>query len=947
MLSLFNHNTTLKTRKYLITTMILLLYSSLLISAPYKKFSKPNREKVKMIKQGFLYIDTEDFDHYGGWRMDTQFVHLMGSPFLMATGIGKPVEDATTTIKIPEKGTYHIWVRARNWVKEYSPGRFLVKINNKALSKEFGAASTNGWTWEYGDKITLEKGKIVLALHDLTGFYGRCDAIFLTTDKSYIPPTNKDELCKERAGLKGFSLEPSFAGKYDVIVVGGGSAGAPAAIASARMGKKTALIQNRPVLGGNCSIELGVGLIGSGRHHPGWRETGIIEEAGRIRGQLDQHHYSDAFKQLCDAEKNLTVFFNQHVFDAVMKNGHYIKGVKAVSTLTGLITEYHGIQFIDCSGDGWLGYFAKAEYRFGRESKDEFNEDLAPEKADNVTMSGCIMGDGLINLTGFRSEKRDHPIAFKRPAWAREIDTLVSPGRNFNKYDRGLWWMEHGGHINDLWNAEEARDELIKVTFSFWDYVKNKSRFREEAVNYDLITIPIMQAKRETRRLVGDYILTQNDVQSARVFKDRITYAGWPLDIHHPKGIYSGSEGSFDFQLPIPINTIPYRCLYSKNIDNLLFAGRCGSFSHVALGSVRVQSTLATIGQAAGTAAALCVDKNINPRDIYKKHIHELQQTLLKYDQSIPGLINEDLDDLARKAKVRASSYLSYEKKSIDMITRNSIAFTHPMPLTHIRSCIIPLAGLNRINKIKIYLESTLNTNVLLEVQVRTLKNMKSLKRFARLAKDTVKVEPNSKKWYTIVVQSKIPKHSKFLQVILPKHSNISWPEIAGSYPSGGRTYQIRNRAKTTIRMGRFHALVTDPVIIIADYKPKNIINGFKRMKENNSSMWASDPTQSLPQWIELDFQKQVNLNTVYLTFDTDLTGTKKFEPWPKVCVKDYEISVFIHGKWEIVNETKNNFQRFRKHRFKTVNTSKIRLTVKSTSGAPSAHVYEIRAYNE
>ena len=927
--------------------MILLLFSSSPGSAPYEKFSKPGRDKAKMKVDGFLYIDIEDFDHYGGWRMDTQYVHLMGSPYLMATGIGKPVEDATTTITIPGKGKYHIWVRARNWVKEYSPGRFLVKINNKALSKEFGAAPTNGWTWEYGGEKDLNKGKNNLALHDITGYYGRCDAILITTDGNYLPPKEKEALCKERARLKGLSLEPSFGGKFDVIVVGGGSAGTPAAIAAARMGKKTALIQNRPVLGGNCSIELGVGLIGSGRHHPGWRETGIIEEAGRIRGQLNQHHYSDAFKQLCDAEENLTVFFNQHVFDAIMKNDKRIKGVKAVSTLTGLITEYHGIQFIDCTGDGWLGYFAKAEYRFGRESRNEFNEDLAPEKADNITMSGCIMGDGLINLTAFRSEETDHPVPFTRPPWAREINTLVSPGRNFKKYDRGLWWMEHGGDINDLWNAEEARDELIKVTFSFWDYVKNKSRFKEEAVNYELITIPIMQAKRETRRLVGDYILTQNDVQSARVFDDRITYAGWPLDIHHPKGIYSGSVGSFDFNPRAPINTIPYRCLYSKNIDNLFFAGRCGSFSHVALGSVRVQSTLATIGQAAGTAAAICVDKNINPRDIYKNHIRKLQQTLLKHDQSIPGLKNEDPDDLARQARVRASSYLSMGNQSIEMGTDNNITFRRSIPLTHIRSAIVPAGDLDRLNSIKIFLESDLDTATKLKVQVTANNNMKKLKRFARLAKHTIEVEAKTKKWYTIPINAKIPKNSKFIRVILPKNRDISWPTMKTYYPSGGRTYQKRNKSKPHIREGEFHALITDPVIKIAEYKPENIINGFKRMKENNSSMWASDPMQKLPQWIELDFDKQVELNTVFLTFDTDLSGAEKFKPWPKDCVKNYEISIFFKGKWIKMNETKNNFQRFRKHRFKTVKASKLRLTVKSTSGARSAQVFEIRAYNE
>ncbi len=621
-------------------------------------FAKQERADTRMVVDGFLYVEAEDFDDYGGWRMDTQFVHLMCSPFLMATGIGRPVADATTRIDVPEAGEYHIWVRARNWVRDHAPGRFQVMVNGKALSKTFGAADTEAWTWETGGSVSLEKGELKLALHDLTGFYGRCDAILLTTDADYVPPEDKDAVCRERARLQGLSLQPTFAGEFDVIVVGAGSAGAPAAIAAARNGAKTALIQDRPVLGGNCSVEAGVGVSGAGRGHPGWRESGIIEEAGRISASEGQIKYSLAFQQLCDAEENLTQFMDQHVFEAVMDSKSRIKGVKSVSTLTGLISEYRGTMFIDCSGDGWLGYHAGAEYRFGREASSEFEEDLAPEKADGITMSGCIMGEDLENLTGFRAEKRDFPVRFVRPEWVKPIGTFEGPHRTLDDVPTlGKWWMEHPGNIDDTVRAEEARDELIKVTFAFWDYLKNRSPFVEEARNYDLVTIPILDAKRESRRLVGDHIVTQHDVQSQRMFPDRIAYSGWPLDIHHPLGIYSGEEGSFDFMVGAPLSPVPYRSIYSRNIANLFMAGRCLSYSHVALGTVRVQSTLATVGQAAGTAAAMCVARRIDPRALGQHHIGELQQVLLKDDQTIQGIRNEDPADLARDATVTASSY--------------------------------------------------------------------------------------------------------------------------------------------------------------------------------------------------------------------------------------------------------------------------------------------------
>jgi len=895
-------------------------------------FSKPDRAEVKMVVEGFYYIDAEDFDHYGGWQMDNQFVHLMGSPYLIASGIGTPVEDALTSINISRAGEYHIWVRARNWVKEYAPGRFEVLINNKALKKEFGAASTARWTWEYGGKVKFKRGKVDLALHDMTGYYGRCDAIILTSDGNYTPPEDKEKICRERARLKGLSLEPSFAGEFDIIVVGGGSAGVPAAIAAARMGSKTALIQNRPVLGGNSSNELGVGIVGAGVSHPGWRETGIIEEAELLRVKNDQLYSSDAFKQLCDAEENLKVFYNQHVFDAIMESDARIKGVKAVSTLTGKITEYTGKQFIDCTGDGWLGYFAGAEYRYGRESKDEFNESLAPDKSDSITMSGCLMGGAQGGFgTAFRSRNMHKPVEFVRPPWVREIDSLTGYGRRIHEkhLEHGGWWMEHEGTVNDLWNAEEARDELIKVTFSFWDYVKNKSdrwNFvdnqsypKEEIRNFKLVDIPIMNAKRETRRLVGDYILTQHDVLSGRMFPDRIAYAGWPLDVHHPKGIYSGAEGSFQFDIVVPVNSIPYRSVYSKNIDNLFFAGRCGSFTHLGLGSVRVQSTLATIGQAAGTAAAMCIEKGINPRDIYKNHINRLQQTLIKYDQSIPGIKNEDAKDLARNAKITASTATNDKD-----LKKEESGFRKSMSVNaRDRSVMIPMNNSEKLSLIKLYIKSGNHSSTMLDVFVEGVKKTDGHDKSTQLGQYKLKVAAYAQKWIKVPISYPVPGNIDFLRIEVPAVEGILWPSVS---------WIIQE---------------TNPDTELVDYKPENIINGWTRLKENEESLWVSDPSDSLPQWIELDFGEPTEFNTVHLTFDTDLSTARPDKSHQEVCVKSYTVSAFSNGNRVEVAESRNNFQRHRIHKFKRIRADKLRLEIIATHGAPSARVFEVRVYNE
>jgi len=902
-------------------------------------FEKEDRADSSMVVDGFLYVDAEDFDEYGGWRMDTQFVHLMGSPFLMATGIGTPVEDARTTIQVPKAGDYHVWVRARNWVKDHFPGRFQVLVNGKAFPREFGTARTDQWTWEKGGTVPLD-GKTTLALRDVTGFYGRCDAILLTADANYVPPEGKDAVCKERARLQGLSLKPQFAGEFDVIVVGGGSAGVPAAIAAARNGAKTALIQNRPTLGGNCSVEAGVGVNGAGGNHPGWREAGIIEEAGWITASEKQINYSLAFKQLCDGEENLTLFLNQHVYDAVMEGKSRIKGVRSVSTLTGLISEYKGSMFIDCSGDGWLGYYAGAEYRHGREASREFNEKLAPKTADGITMSGCIMGDGNGYMTAFRAEKTDSPVEFACPLWVREIDVLESPRRSLRGQVPGVgtWWMEHPGDIDDAMQAEKARDELIKVSLAFWDYVKNRSDVAAKARNYELVMIPILDAKRESRRLIGDYMVNQNDVESGRMFPDRIAYAGWDLDIHHPKGIYSGKEGSLDFKHNVPLNSIPFRSIYSKNIENLLMAGRCLSYSHVALGTVRVQSTLATVGQAAGTAAAMCVARKVDPRALGQKHIGELQQELLKDDQTIQGVRNEDPADLARQAKVTASSF---EGKA----EGTGVGIVRRIPLDRDRSVMIPADGGKTINSVSVYLESKAAKAQTVRIRLAGLKAFGAFDTAKAVGEYTVNVPARTKGWIAVPVNTTLPEGVHFLQVALPKVPGVEWPTMATGKMRGGRSYN-----DTTVA-GEFYAVRTDPLTFprpdTPTYEPGNVINGWTRLAENASSTWRSDPAQPLPQWVELDFGEPTAFNTVQLTFVTHPSGQRPKLPFSPTCVRDYDLEALVAGAWVPLVKARDNFLRHRVHRFRRQKATKLRLNISATHGSPYASLYEIRVYDE
>jgi len=900
-------------------------------------FRKPPRD-VREVVRGFLWVDAEDFADYGGWTLDTQFVYLMGSAYLIASSVGAPVADATTTVNVPRDGKWRVWVRARNWLKGHSPGRFTVAINGQATKRLFGGAAGEKWVWEDGGVVELKRGKTQLALQDRTGYFARCDAIVLTADLDYRPPADVEAIRRERARLTGLSLEPRDGGTYDVIVVGGGSAGCPAAIAAARLGAKTAMIQNRPVLGGNASTEMGVPINGAAVAHPNARESGIIEEAGRIGVRYGHRKMSEPFRILMDREKTLSTFLNQHVFAVEMADKKRIAAVKAVDTLTGRVTTYRAKLFIDCTGDGWVGYYAGATYRLGRESRDEYNESLAPAKADTITMSGCLMGNLALS---FRAVNTGKPVDYTPPPWAAKLPGAGEFGRRVRGITRGNWWLEHPGTIDDLYNAERARDELVRISFGYWNYLKNDWPDRRTARCYRLQYIPIHNAKRETRRLIGDYVLNQNDVQSARVFDDRISYGGWSLDVHHPRGIFSGKDGPFDFNPPVPLYTIPYRSLYSVNIDNLLFAGRCASVSHVALGTVRVQGTLATLGQAAGTAAAMCIRHNTTPRDIHRRRLTELQQTLLKHDQYIPQLRNADPADLARAAKVVASSTAGCDTFGLAHV--KLIDTIHPLNTP--RAVMVP-RGLNAHWKaVRLRLASDNATPTPVRLHVRGGKRFGDFSSRSDLAVVTATVPPKREGMVKFELDRRF--EAPFVWFWLEPAEGVSWRLMARGLPGSCRAYG-GDRSKWTVSPSQQYAIAVDPPLAVpADYAESNATNGYARVVGKASNLWASDAARPLPQWLQLEFKAPTRVNTVYLTFDTNMNSRMRDVGMPPQCVSDYDLSYHDGQAWRVLARVRGNFQRRRTHRFDTIATTRLRLTVRATHGSPSARLFEIRAYHE
>lgn len=901
---------------------------------PAVKLRKPPRT-IEMVVDGFVWIDAEDFTDYGGWVLDTQFVHLMGSAYLLAAGVGQPVKDATVRFSVRKPGTYYLWVRARNWLPQYSPGQFGVTIEGKPAPHVFGKAKTSKWVWERGGAFTLHRGPVTLALTDKTGYYGRCDALVLTTHPDYTPPGDMEGIIRERSRLTGLSLAPHDGGTFDVIVVGAGAAGSCAALAAARTGSRTALIQDRPVLGGNSSSELGVGVAGAGSSKPNARESGIIEEVGRLQARLGYARTSEAFRLIAEKEPNLVLFLNQRVIGVEMAAGDRIAAVEAVDTLTGGYTLYRGSLFLDCTGDGWVGYYAKADFRMGREARNEFQESLAPEKADRITMSGCLMGNGAL---AFRAVDTGEPVAFVPPPWAAKLPPPEAFGRRIRHVAGGEWWLEHPGTIDDLWDAEHARDELIRISFGYWDFLKNRWNERRRAATYKLVYVPYMDARRESRRLLGDYILTQNDVQGARVFPDRISYGGWPLDVHHPKGIFSGKEGPFDCDARTPVYTIPFRCLYSRNISNLLFAGRDVSVTHIALGSVRVQSTLATLGQAAGTAAALCVKKQVTPRQLWRRHIAELQQRLLRDDQYIPGIVNEDPHDLARNAKVSASSTMRFEEWR-----QEDIRSGDRHPLNTPRAVMFPRGAHRELTAVSLLLTSDRPDPTPLTLHVRAAKTGRILPQTGELTTATVPVPPGGEHWVKFPVRCTVD--TPFIWVWLPAAQGISWRLVQNPPLGAARAYGAEGR--WTRVPGQAYAAAFDPPLSFpVDCSAAHVTNGVTRIVGEKTNLWASDPHRGLPQWVELRWEEPVRFTTVSLTFDTNLNAPWHNIPLPPECVRNYRVEYFGNGNWKPVATVTGNFQRRRVHRFPAVTSARLRVTITATNGGRSARLFEIRVYD-
>lgn len=640
---------------------------------------------IQLNAKAIVWIEAEKFENHGGWTNDWQFIDQMGSSYLMAIGYGTPVADAKTTINITKAGRYRLWVRTKDWLPEFHPGKFDIQINGQKSKNTFGKSGKKGWLWEDGGIFMIASGETTLVLHDLTGYYGRCDVIVLSSDLDWRPPSEKDKISALRKKYSSISQEIKDMGTYDVVVVGGGVAGTLAAVSAARQGAKTALIQNRGELGGNASLEHLIPPVGAVQNQlsPAEREydpreTGIIEEVNLYGGQQYATYgklWPNRLKRLAEAEPNLDLFLNTHAIDTEMKNENEILSVVCLDIPLSQRIRFKGKIFIDCTGNGTIGLWAGAEYMFGKESKRMFNETKAPDEPKNHTLPSSLKYWYLPS---------DEPQPFEAPPWVysfpscSDFEPIMLRHPLMDRIDR-QWVIELGGTENIYENAEEVRDDLFRLIYGLWDHMKNHCTdpANAGAMNMKLAWVGHVLSKRETYRLKGDYVMSERDVTEQPLLEDRVAYGGWGLDDHPSLGFFDETQLNDHTHRGI-WHSIPYRSLYSKNINNLMMAGRNISVTHVALTATRVMLTTGVIGHAAGTAAGMCINKNTTPRGIYQHHLNELQQQLMKEGAYLIDLPNMDTSDLALLAKASASSELQPASNAINGFSRAKLPAISP-----------------------------------------------------------------------------------------------------------------------------------------------------------------------------------------------------------------------------------------------------------------------------
>ncbi len=747
-----------------------------------------------------------------------------------------------------------------------------------------------------------------------------------------------------------------FIVEADFCVIGGGVAGICAALAASREGLRVVLVQNRSLLGGNASSEIRQAIGGAGfmGHFPDAREGGIVGDLwtrvrqGCFRNNLNDYAESSViFWDLCQKEKNLQLFLNTHV-TAVEKKGSRLISITGIQTSTGRTIVVRAAQFADCSGDANVAYLAGAAFMSGQEGRDEFGESLAPHERTSFTMGNTLL---------FQAEKLDRPVPPPHFDWIEDLRgrkiwwTLHPP---VGPMESGCWTFEYGGTLDTVADAEKIYAELLKILYSAWSDLKLRPECGME--NYRISFVSGLPGKRESRRVIGDYILSQNDIVSMRRFSDDVAYAGWSLDLHHPEGFYGpGRPTQFCF-FP-EIHSLPLRCLYARDLDNLWLAGRDISVTHIALGGVRLMATCGLAGEAIGTAATYFAQAG-SCRETGRRFIKEIQQTILRGGGFIPEVRNNDSSDLARHAIVSAHSEAVLEtgEPTEWVAISNGIGIAFPVTA-------------QRLGTLTLWTRNATAAPATLRAvlqPIRALRDFHSTKPLAQARSEAPPGEAQIVFTFNAVGLRDdvymVHVFSDSRELCLGQvRRRITGVHAADHFPDGNengwaielgtpnpphwvrRFNNQRNNAPE-----EFHST---PCFTLQPpsccYSAANVINGFNR-PTRLPNLWASDPRALFPQELILRWPEPVCLKEIRIVFDDDMDLSMPPLVPLSTLVADYTLEAETDAGPLVLASVKNNGHRLAIHSISGVSTQLLRLRIERMhAGGTQARVFEIRCYGQ